>query len=227
MKLDIHGKSTGFSTALLGLLWFLQVSVSDAATVSWSVSQLTGASDVSTSGTFLEALNFSSETNASSFDTTINGVTFSGLVSGGTSNSFNTPTATYYSSNSTSVLPFSNDNYDSPPGLADFEVLMERWLFGGSSANTVTSNSLTVGQQYELQLFIGATQITDNRYIVINDGLGHSIEGRTTTNFGSDTSPGPEDSAANPADMGINGTFTVDATSQDFTITNSRNGSPP
>lgn len=204
----------------------------DAADIAWSViSPLSGPSDVSLNGTLLEALNFSGglASNADNYDTTINGVTFQGFVNNREGNNFLAstflnPTSTYFRSDSTRVTPSETDNYlVSSGGLPTFDELLSRRLF--ADGNTTTLSNLTVGVSYEVQLFMGGTEISDNRHIVLNDGTSEAFGSISTTNFGGDFNPGPEDPAPNPAGIAITGNFVADASTQGFRISNYQNGS--
>lgn len=241
-----------YNLALLVVFSALIGQIANAADISWSVvNPLTGPNDVSTNGTLLEALNFSGGLVADDYDVTINGVTFEGLVNGleGTNNAasqFNdptTPTAFYFSSDSTRVTASGDDNYFvEEGGLEVFNDLLSRRLFAGG--NTVTLSNLMAGSTYEIQLFMGGTSspdpelgsgVSDNRHIEIDrvdDGMGNITQAFgsiTTTNFGSETGDdlGAMEAQPNPAGFVLTGQFTADDVTQAFTISNVRNGSVP
>ena len=178
-----------------------------AADIGWTATSLSGAGNVSTNGTGLEALNFSGGTNSVDYDTTINGVLFSGLVNGlNGNNNFANPSAIYFSSDSEKVTPTQNNNYDVPPGLAEYDDLLSRWLFGGvsgASGNNITLTGLDPGSAYEVQLFIAGS---DTSYIVVDDGTAGAFGGSGTTTIG-DTG------------MVLTGIFTADVSSQSFSLT--------
>ena len=223
-----------FKFAFLATLAVVASATADAAVIAWEATKLTGASDVSTNGQLLEALNFSGGINAALRDTSINGVTFAGFVNGSaTSNSFPTPTANYYSSDTIRVTPGDVDNYDTMVvgTVSDYDVLLSQRLFAPASStslrNTATVSNLQVGQDYEIQLFMGGTNTGENRHIVIDDGLASAFGSETTTNLGDSTVDVSNEPAPNPAGIVITGRFTADANSQSFTITNFEAGALP
>lgn len=215
----------------------------EAAPFSWSVlNPLTGPENVSTNGALLEALNFSGGSVADDYDVTINGVTFEGLVNGldgdTRADSFFPdgvfPTATYFSSDTTRVTASGDDNYlIEEGGLEAFDELLSRRLFAGG--NTATLSNLTIGRQYEVQLFIGGTAgpsgVVDNRHIVIDDGTENAFGSIDTTNFGSEMGEDIDveggEAQPNPQGFVLTGLFTADAETQVFTISNYRVGSVP
>jgi hypothetical protein len=112
------------------------------------------AAEVSTSGTLLEAINFSGGATASNYDTTINGVTFSGMVNGVANNgNWADPTATYFSANSDHVIPSNGDRHTS--GFAVYAVLLRRFIWDSDAGDdTVTLSGLIAGRVYQVQLFM-------------------------------------------------------------------------
>ena len=196
-----------------------------ASNILWDARPIIDASTVSNKGVLLEALNFSSGTVASDFNSIVNGVAFTGFVNGNSSNSaFPLPTAGYFSSNSAYVS--TDDAYTAPPGLSDFDVLLSRWLYSdisGSFGNTVTLSNLNVGEAYEVQLFFGKTTGA-NRHIVIDDGTSGSFGSITTTNYGASTTGS---TSSNDFGTSIVGTFVATESEKSFSISSYTNGNLP
>ena len=181
-----------------------------AAVITWESVDLTSSvTEVSTSGTLLEALNFNGGTTASDYDTTINGVTFSGLVSGGGAGDavWDNPSATYFSANSGHVVPTNLDKYTS--GLSVYDALLSGFIYDSTdTGDTVTLSSLTDGQEYLVQLFMANT---DSGKV----GVSMVVDKDESNEF---TSPTYDSNSANG--FVINGTFTADATTQTFSMNN-------
>ncbi|MEM1296586.1 MAG: hypothetical protein AAGH89_14560, partial [Verrucomicrobiota bacterium] len=184
-----------------------------AAEITWSAQSLTGAGDVSTNGTLLEALNFNGGSVAADHNTTINGVLFEGFVNGiNNNNQFPNPTATYFSTSSDNVVGSGADWYTvTDGGLAEYDLLLSRSLWGNEL--TTTLSNLVIGQAYEVQLFFGDTRSDSVVYILIDNGTVDQFGGPEVTPFRS---------ALDPADNGlaITGTFLATDTTQSFTIAN-------
>lgn len=180
-----------------------------AATILFSSSYLAAdQSSVSTAGTLLEAFNFGIGTPASSYDTTVNTVAFTGKSNGVTSptNKFTSPTGTYFSANSNYV---SADFYTPKVGYSGYDTLLSNFIFTyGNSNNTITLSSLEIGKTYSFQIFEadnrtdydigGSTVRLTNGANVYN----------TTQTFGGNSSSG----------FVINGLFTADAMTQAFNL---------
>lgn len=216
--------------ALSFVALFAAAMASQGADIVWSItSPLSSASDVSTNGQLLEALNFHGGANALDRAVTINGVAFEGFVSGQNgSTDFRLPKATYFSSDTTRVTASDDDDYLAPPGVSIFDPLLSGRLFG-PDGNTATLSNLQVGRSYEVQLFFGGTEISNNRHIVIDDGAPGAFGSQQTTNFGDDTGSavGPFEAPPNPAGFALTGQFTADQDTQSFTITNYIDLTPP
>ncbi len=214
--MKLHQRAEGLRfllrQAALALLVAVTVIVGDAeaAVISWNVVNLTAAgTEVSTSGTQVQALNFGRGV-SSDFNTTINGVLFTGFANGdATLNTFPSPTLPPFSANSTGV---SGDVYTAPPGLTGYDLLLSNQIFSSDlTRNTVTLSNLTSGQAYQVQLFFGDTRTTTTvplRKPVIDYGLTNEFNGAPT--YGTASGNG----------FVINGTFTADAATQTFTINN-------
>ena len=116
----------------------------EASSITWSAAMnITGDSDVSTLGTFVGALSIGASTN-----TTVNGVTFTGLVLSGTpltSGAFqlSNPLGFTTTSSGTASAPFSNlsSSYKA--------LLSSAWV--SNSTTTVTLSGLTVGDLYQFE----------------------------------------------------------------------------
>ena len=194
------------------LIGFTIAGAAQAATISWNSANLTSltGTEVSTNGTFVQALNFGGGTSSTDWDTTINGVAFTGLASGGTNNVFDNPASGNFSANSNRVIPSSNDAYTT--GLAVYDTLLSGFLFDSSATDfrTVTLSGLTTGQEYLVQLFLGDDRSTvGSKAIIIDQGTGNEYRSFTYTLDANDANG-----------IVINGTFTADAATQAFTMNN-------
>jgi hypothetical protein len=177
--------------AVLGMTTMTQ-----AAEISWSsVDLTTNATEVSTNGTFLEALNFNPVGGPTASNTVINGVTFS-LHTDGT-----TPTATYFSANSGGMSLDSHAIYSA--GLVAYTGLLSNFIYHKSS-DQVTLSLLEAGQQYQIQLFVGDGRAQEAATTVTMDiGKANAF---TSPGLGSNSGYG----------LVINGVFTADAATQIF-----------
>ena len=203
--------TTTIACASLALLVAGTVS---AATITWgpAVDLTLSGTEVSTSGTLVQALNFGRGPNSSAFDTTINGVDFTGLVNGNTSNLWADPSSGNFSANTQNV----GGSYS---GLATYSTLLSTWLFSTDAArNTVTLSGLTSGQEYLVQLFMADSRTNQpqfaTRFPVIDDGEANEFTGPV---YGTNGGVG----------FVINGTFTADGATQTFTINNYNPGDNP
>ncbi|VGO22669.1 right-handed parallel beta-helix repeat-containing protein [Pontiella sulfatireligans] len=179
------------------------VVASQAATIDWSSTALTGEGDVSISGTGLEALYF--DGTSSALSTTINGVDFSRHARANES-------FTYFSS--TAQYMISTDRWDAPTASLDvFEEMCSRHALGDD--NSITLNNLMAGQDYEIQLFIAQNNADTVQYVALNqDGV---IYGDTdTTRF----------RELNATGIAITGNFTADGTAPSFSINRIDDGDP-
>lgn len=170
--------------------------------ISWTASIIEDETAVITDGELVEALNFSSGLESADFNTTINGVTFTGAVSGEETNAFANPTFDYFSTTSLNVVPPAVDNYDIAVGLESYDVLMSKFLWD-SDPDVITLSNLEVGGNYKVQLFVGDTRASQSgAYMLIDDTFGDS----ETTLF------------VEEIGLSILGEFTADATTVEFTI---------
>jgi len=182
---------------LLSALAGLSVTTAQAATITWSVGSISttdgDASDVSTQGNLVEAVNFIGSA------TTINGVTFEAFADTGnnhTTDNLTTEADTAYSN--AGVYNAGNTSYDT---------LLDGFMLDNSADEIdYTLTGLTPGFEYEVQLFIADDRAgPDDRYLSV-DGSGSTLGGNSTVYGG----------AAKPA-LVFAGTFTADASTQAFT----------
>ncbi len=153
-----------------------------AATITWGEFDLAAAaSEISTKGTSIEAWNLvNTDAREATDTTTINGVVFTA------NNLFDSGY-------------FTNDTFGVSTGDANLDLLYLQASYS-YDYNSVTLEDLTIGNEYELQIFYG-----DNRpglNLMMNVGDGSTIQA---------TSSGTIENGA-----WIIGTFTADATTQNF-----------
>lgn len=186
---DIADYHRAVNTSLDYYHVFYSPVIGDSAPITWSYSVLTsGASEVSTEGTLLEALNFSSLPDGftdDALDTTINTVKFEGFTDGNGDNGFLNPTATYFSANSSNCVPQGVDTYTvAKGGLAKYDALNSRFIWAENSAsNRITLNGLTAGNGYRIQLFMGDTRGYDVS-VTVDDGKGNTLVSPTFNSNG-------------------------------------------
>ncbi|VGO22703.1 Arylsulfatase [Pontiella sulfatireligans] len=163
--------------------------------IEWSAQTISNASAVSNRGTLLEALNFNDE--ATTNDAIINGVTFSSF------DGDNTSSAVYFSSGHN--LAADTDRYLIPPGVVAFDTLLSHLVFG---ADAVVLSNLTVGQEYEVQLFFAQNWNSVTEYIIMDLGAVNELGSLASTQYrGSDRTG-----------IVITGSFVANASSQMFSI---------
>jgi len=203
MKMKNTGANTmKWTTAILAGLMSSALTV-NASVITWTVGTISTSdgveTDVSNSGILVEAVNFGAATVA----TTINGVTFEAFTDGG-------------DNLSTDHLSTLADK--SADGVADlytgantsYNTLFDGLIFDNlASEVTYTLTGLSIGQAYEVQLFIADDRNTPadklGSYLSV-DGSGNTLGGNSTVYKGS----------ANPA-LVFTGTFEADALTQVFT----------
>ncbi len=156
---------------------------SSAATIAWGEFDLdTAASEISTNGTLIEAINMVNNDDREYTDTTtINGVVFTAT------NLFDTG---YYGDNTFGVST----------GDANLDLLYLQANYNYDSTSPITLTGLTIGVEYELQSFFG--------YNINGVGITMNVGDSITIQK---TSSGPVNNGA-----WIIGTFTADATTQNF-----------
>ncbi len=178
---------------------------SSAATIAWGEFDLdTAVSEISTNGTLIEALNLVNTDDREYTDTTtINGVVFTAT------NLFDTG---YYGDHTFGVSTVD----------ANLDLLYLQANYNYDSTSPITLTGLTIGVEYELQSFfgyhiIGAGITMNRRRMLFYPSRSDKINGGgMTMNVGDSitiqkTSSGPVNNGA-----WIIGTFTADATTQNF-----------
>lgn len=182
---------------LLSALAVFCVTTAQAAAIAWSVGSISttdgDASDVSTQGNLVEAVNFIGSA------TTINGVTFEAFADTGndhTTDNLTTEADSAYSN---------ADVYNA--GNTSYDTLLDGFMHDSSTGEVdYTLTGLTSGLVYEVQLFIADDRSgPDDRYLSV-DSSGNTLGGNSTVYGG----------AANPG-LVFTGTFTADAMTQAFT----------
>ena len=176
------------------------------AAVIWESGDITSDSDVSTNGTLVFALNATDETGP---DVTVNGVNFvpTFLVNAESQSQSLSPGT----ESLTTTIPDATSTAFRTADLGSIGQIIQGGWFGGSNGNTATTTlaGLTVGDDYEVQIF--ANDARGNRdvgYVTrLGDGNGNEIDLQLNNQ-----------PAGDPAgDYGI-GTFTADATTQSIEL---------
>lgn len=152
----------------------VNVGVLPVQAFTWTAKLIDAETDIITDGTLLEAINFAGGTNATDYNTTINGVPFVGKVNGNTSNGWADPETHYFSSNSIQVVPESVDIYDTSVGLPVFDKLLSNFLWdNAANPSTVTLSNLEEGATYKIQLLAADTRDSQaGAYVLLNDEFG-------------------------------------------------------
>lgn len=141
--------------------------------MTWTATQITGASDIITDGTLLEAINFAGGMDPTVYNTTLNTVPFAGAVSSRTDNVWENPSTAYFSANSVQVVPPTVDIYDANIGLPELDVLLSQFLWTNGAPTEVTISNLTVGNSYKIQLFAADTRASQGgSFIVLEEKFG-------------------------------------------------------
>ena len=177
---------------------------------------ISGAADVSTNGTLVFAINGSESSGQTS---TVNGVNFVASSRGNAGN-----LAQNQSPGSETIsTTLGNDNQGSftDGGISGSlgDIIEGGWWGTTSGASaSVTLSGLTVGQEYEIQLFANDARSTrDDGYISrLDNGNG---------GVGVDLALNNQPSGGLPGDFGI-GTFTADSSTQSFNISGFSDGNP-
>ena len=183
------------------------------ATIGWTSGDITGSSDISTNGSLVFAINGSDESGTT---TTVNGVNF---VSSIPDNSLSRSQSQSPGSEAISTTLGNNDGGAfTNGGLGVTGALIRGGWWGvenGSSA-TVTLSGLSVGDDYEIQVFASDARTTrHNGYVSrLDNGAGGT---------GVDLQLNNRPLGGLAGDFGI-GTFTADGTTQTFNITGFING---
>lgn len=168
---------------------------SQAAVIRWSAESLTtGGTEVSTSGTLLEALNFDPDRTS----VTIHGVTFRGFASFAKRKK---PSTSYFSAASEQASESFHRIYTDASFA--YYALLRNFIFDQDAVdNTVRLNGLVVGQRYQIQLFVADSRAEKSNLFVQMD------EAWTSPTFGSNDGNG----------FVVNGVFTADAATQTFVM---------
>ena len=164
------------------------ISSASAAVITFGTADLTTtATDISTNGTSVQATNLVSDNSLAGGTTIVNGVTFQ------------------------NTNLFGNGYAPLNPGITIGDAadgLYSSFGYGGATTQTLTG--LTIGQQYELQIFMGDNRgCCNGRSLTVGDADGDTSNDVTFA-YGSGN-------GANGAS--IIGTFTADATTQNFFVT--------
>ena len=190
----------------------LAVEPAKAAVINWGAAQnITGSSDVVTTGTLHASANFfATGTQAGSGNITVNGVQFVGFQSARTPTPGSGPTSlTVGNITLTGTSPQSNNvNLQGQPGLggpASYNDLLNQtaFVFNTNTTGTmgVSVGGLTNGAQYLIQYWVNDSRLAAaTRTVVVG---GNTLAVNTT---GSDGGSGQY----------ITGTFTADSTTQSF-----------
>jgi hypothetical protein len=179
---------------------------SQAATIVWTSSPLTGPVDVISTGTTVLA-----HVPVVASAVTVNGVAFSTSTTGGgvtMSVNLNNATSGFESNNALGT------NVASIGGSVEYKDLLEgfRWNFTGSATNlpaiTITFSDLTMGQEYKLRVWAADYRSWGvGRYVTVDGGT--TIVDYNATDTANTTTGGGF----------FTGVFTADSTSQAFTLT--------
>lgn len=197
---------------------------SHAAPIVWSLAEdITGDSDVSTAGRPVYAVNLGGRVDGKPVNTTINGVTFAGAVTDGVAGVFSWSVSQGKSGWSNNAYAPSYHRLGPIDNLGGaYRLLLQSGIRadnaeGNAGVATLTLRGLTVGRQYQVQIWSNDSGWNENAYA-------RSIEA---------TSPGghPVSLDANTSKEGagglghyILGSFTATATSQDITFTSHTRG---
>lgn len=186
------------------------------ATIDWTSGVISSPTDVSTNGTLVFAINGSGTSGQSNI---VNGVNFISSTRGNAGNLAQTQSPGAETISST----LGNDNSGSftDGGIAGTlgDIIQGGWwgTTTGTSAS-VTLSGLTVGHEYEIQLFANdARSSRDDRWVSrLDNGEG---------GVGVDLQLNNQPSGGLAGDFGI-GTFTADSSTQSFTISGLIDGNP-
>lgn len=142
--------------------------------ITWTAQEIESESDIITDGTLIEAINFGGGDNPASYNTEVNGVSFTGKVNNLTTNTWLNPTTDHFASNSTRVVPSSVDIYDTNIGLSAFDVLLSNFIWDNDNGpTTITISGLTIGDEYQIQLLAADTRESQaNAYVKLDDAFG-------------------------------------------------------
>ncbi|MDF7823644.1 hypothetical protein P4B35_06425 [Pontiellaceae bacterium B12227] len=177
------------------------VSVSSTE-IQWNLPQtIVDDLDVSTEGTFEYAYNAGAASVA-----TVNGVTFTGT--GGSTAAFGSDiTLTSFTGTTTDFGSISADPYASLPG--NYRPLLSSAVTNGSAASAITLHNLTIGQRYQVQIWVNDSSAgnTNAQPVIASIGTGNAVTLESAT--------AAVDGAVGQSAIG---TFVADATSQTFAL---------
>lgn len=168
--------ATTLRQAALGGVILLAAACAQAATITWNAAQgITGDSDVSTAGDFAYAFNLAGRTgtnpNYTWVDVTLNGVTFSGTTNTGVANKFSwAVTAGASSFNTTAYMPTYNPAGPAGELSSDYRTLLTSAIRADnatgnvSGAATLTLLGLTVGHEYQVQVWSNDSRWSGDAY---------------------------------------------------------------
>jgi hypothetical protein len=196
------------SASLLGALT-LVASVAQSANINWGApTQISGAGDVSTNGTLVGAFNVGGTGVPS---TVVNGVTFQSFATtggNGSSGNFTTVGSGFVGQSNTSggsaSAPFS-----ALPAV--YQTLLQSYStpFGGMI--TMTISGLTIGAQYQFQLWSNLSSDSFNYQLTATAGNSVTLDSNSAR-------------AAGGLGQWVIGSFTADATAQTITFAGDGDG---
>ena len=200
---------------------------SHAAIITWNAPKsISGDSDVSTTGTLVNARNFGGTGVASA---TVSGVTFQPFVVDGTASSYTAGNATY------STLSVHNPN---SAITSTFQALSPGYNTLVTSATTLladkgyklTLSGLTVGQKYQFQMWVNdssrtypgpvsATGTEKPFPLCVTDGAGHNVLGLYAGDIGTGAGANGANRPPTPGQY-VLGSFSADAVAQQIEFGN-------
>lgn len=200
--------------AFLTLAHAAYLTSANAATIIWGSSvTISGDSDVSTSGTSVFAASFDNDGST----VTVNGVNFVGGSSAGVANS-----SAYTPNLSYSVTSSNGNVYGSASApfsslSANYQALLESGIYNndGTLSETLTLGNLTIGQAYQVQIWINDSRANSNAAGTM------TIVGTSTVldyNTGTSGAGGVNPYAGGGLGQYAIGTFTANATTQSFDL---------
>ena len=197
-------KSASFATACLIAL----LGGTHAAPVNFTAAALSDVNQITTAGTLVEAVNLG----AGATDVTVNTVVFAGGA--GANLAIQAATSDYNADKFNSSAPNRVITGLLP---ADGDSLLDPFAFGsGVGSDLVTLSGLTIGLTYEIQLLIvedrDTTSAVRNRTVTVSEVDGDADAGTGRLDFSYDT-----DTDGSAVQL-VTGTFTADAATQTFDI---------
>jgi autotransporter-associated beta strand protein len=200
------------------ILLLLTFAARTPAQIQWQTpTPLTGDDDVLANGTLLYAFNYGAA------DTTVNGITFTGITSQSDMDIHADQAAVASSANGGSIgfTDYANIGFANFTALsADYQALLSRAVYpGGYTAPLLlTVNNLTIGETYQIQYFINDSRTENIEYSSRSVTVALDNIVSAPVRFGQD-SGGIEDGGKGTLGNFLVGTFVADDTSAVFTIT--------